>query len=299
MSVPMKRSAIAAAQEGSVLARCRALELSPSSYYYQPKGESALNLELMRLMDEEFTAHCFHGVLGMRDFLRLEKGYWVNEKRVRRLMRIMGLEAVAPKPNLSKPAKGHKIYPYLLRGVTIDGPDHVWSTDITYIPMAKGFLYLTAVMDWYSRYVICWQISNSLDVSFCLEVLHGALLQRPAPRIFNTDQGSQYTSDDHTGALLKEGIKISMDGKGRATDNAFIERLWRNVKQQCVYRHSPTDGNELRRLLAEYFTYYNHVRPHQHLDGLTPAHLYFGLPDTRNRTLTPNLVQPQFKLTPA
>ena len=295
----MKRSAIAAAQEGSVLARCRALDLSTSSYYYQPKGESALNLELMRLMDEEFTAHCFHGVLGMRDFLRLEKGYWVNEKRVRRLMRIMGLEAVAPKPNLSKPAKGHKIYPYLLRGVTIDGPDHVWSTDITYIPMAKGFLYLTAVMDWYSRYVISWQISNSLDVSFCLEVLHGALLQRPAPKIFNTDQGSQYTSDDHTGALLKEGIKISMDGKGRATDNAFIERLWRNVKQQCVYRHSPTDGNELRRLLAEYFTYYNHRRPHQHLDGLTPAHLYFGLPDTRNRTLTPNLVQPQFKLTSA
>ena len=295
----MKRSAIAAAQEGSVLARCRALDLSTSSYYYQPKGESALNLELMRLMDEEFTAHCFHGLLGMRDFLRLEKGYWVNEKRVRRLMRIMGLEAVAPKPNLSKPAKGHKIYPYLLRGVTIDGPDHVWSTDITYIPMAKGFLYLTAVMDWYSRYVISWRISNSLDVSFCLEVLHGALLQRPAPKIFNTDQGSQYTSDDHTGALLKEGIKISMDGKGRATDNAFIERLWRNVKQQCVYRHSPTDGNELRRLLAEYFTYYNHRRPHQHLDGLTPAHLYFGLPDTRNRTLTPNLVQPQFKLTPA
>ena len=161
----MKRSAIAAAQEGSVLARCRALDLSTSSYYYQPKGESALNLELMRLMDEEFTAHCFHGLLGMRDFRRLEKGYWVNEKRVRRLMRIMGLEAVAPKPNLSKPAKGHKIYPYLLRGVTIDGPDHVWSTDITYIPMAKGFLYLTAVMDWYSRYVISWRISNSLDVS--------------------------------------------------------------------------------------------------------------------------------------
>lgn len=295
----MKRIAIAAAQEGSVLARCRALDLSPSSYYYQPKGESALNLELMRLMDEEFTAHCFHGVIGMRDFLRLEKGYWVNEKRVRRLMRMMGLEAVAPKPNLSKPAKGHKIYPYLLRGVTIDGPDHVWSTDITYIPMAKGFLYLTAVMDWYSRYVISWQISNSLEVSFCLEALHGALLQRPAPRIFNTDQGSQYTSDDFTGALLKEGIKISMDGKGRATDNAFIERLWRNVKQQCVYRHSPTDGNELRRLLAEYFAYYNHRRPHQHLDGLTPAHLYLGLPDTRNRSLTPILVQPRFTLTPA
>jgi putative transposase len=152
-------------------------------------------------------------------------------------------------------------------------------------------------MDWYSRYVLSWQISNTLDTSFCLEALHGALLQHPAPRIFNTDQGSQYTSDLFTGTLLKEGIKVSMDGKGRATDNAFIERLWRSVKQQCVHRHSPADGNELRSLLAEYFAYYNHQRPHQHLDGLTPAHLYFGLPDTRNRSLTPTLVEPQFILT--
>lgn len=299
MSVAEKRLAIAATQEGSLLARCRALDLARSSYYYEPKGESALNLELMRLMDLEFTQHCFHGVIGMRDFLRLHHGYWVNEKRIRRLMHLMGLEAVAPKPDLSKPGKGHKIYPYLLRGVAIDGPDHVWSTDITYIAMGKGFLYLTAVMDWYSRYVISWQISNTLDTSFCLEALHGALMQRPAPRIFNTDQGSQFTSHEFTDALLKEGIKISMDGKGRATDNAFIERLWRNVKQQCVYLNSPKDGNELRRLLAEYFTYYNHNRPHQNLDGLTPAHLYLGLPDTRNRSLTPPFVQPQFTLTPA
>jgi putative transposase len=297
MSVARKRRAIAVAPEGSIVERCRALKLARSSYYYRPRGESALNLELMRLMDEEFTEHCFHGVLGMRDFLRLEKGYWVNEKRVRRLLRLMGLEAVAPKPDLSKPAKGHKTFPYLLRGITIEGPDHVWSTDITYIAMGKGFLYLTAVMDWYSRYVLSWQVSNTLDTSFCLEVLHGALLQRPAPRIFNTDQGSQYTSDLFTGALLKEGIQVSMDGKGRATDNAFIERLWRNVKQQCVYRHSPADGNELRGLLAEYFTYYNNRRPHQHLDGLTPAHRYFGLPDTRNRTLKPTINQPQFTLT--
>lgn len=297
MSVERKRLAIAATQQGSIVERCRALDLARSSYYYQPQGESALNLELMRLMDEEFTKHCFHGVLGMRDFLRLEKDYWVNEKRVRRLLRLMGLEAVAPKPNLSKPANGHKIYPYLLRGVPIEGPGHVWSTDITYIAMGKGFMYLTAVMDWYSRYVLSWQISNTLDTSFCLEALHGALLQHPTPRIFNTDQGSQYTSDVFTGALLKEGIKVSMDGKGRATDNAFIERLWRSVKQQCVYRHSPIDGNELRGLLTEYLTYYNHQRPHQHLDGLTPAHLYFGLPDTRNRTLNSNLDHPKFKLT--
>ena len=299
MSVVEKRLAIAATQEGSVLARCHALDLARSSYYYEPKGESALNLVLMRLMDLEFTKHCFHGVIGMRDYLRLHHGYWVNEKRIRRLMHIMGLEAVAPKPDLSKPGKGHKIYPYLLRGVAIEGPNHVWSTDITYIAMGKGFLYLTAVMDWYSRYVISWQISNTLDTGFCLEALHGALLHRPAPKIFNTDQGSQFTSDEFTGALLKEGIKISMDGKGRATDNAFIERLWRNVKQQCVYLHSPTDGKELRRLLSEYFTFYNHHRAHQNLDGLTPAHLYFGLPDTRNRSLNPTLVQPQFTLTTA
>ena len=299
MSASEKRAAIAKTTEGSVLARCRALDLSRSSYYYAPKGESALNLELMRLMDLEFTEHCFQGVLGMRDFLRLQKGYWVNEKRIRRLMRIMGLEAVAPKPDLSKPAKGHKVYPYLLRGLTVKGPDHVWCTDITSIAMAKGFLYLTAVMDWYSRYVISWQISNTLDTTFCLEALHGALLQRPAPGIFNTDQGSQYTSAEHTGALLAEGIKISMDGKGRATDNAFIERLWRNVKQQCIYLNSPKDGNELRRLLSEYFTFYNHHRPHQNLDGLTPAHLYFGLPDTRNRSLTPTIQQHQPTLTNA
>ena len=299
MSVAQKRHAIATVQEGSIMERCQALDLARSSFYYQPKGESALNLELMRLMDEEYTKHCFHGVIGMRDFLRLEKGYWVNEKRVRRLLRLMGLEAVAPKPDLSKPANGHRVYPYLLRGVQIEAPGHVWSTDITYIAMGKGFLYLTAVMDWHSRYVLSWQISNTLDTSFCLEALHGALLQYPAPMIFNTDQGSQYTSDLFTGALLQEGIKVSMDGKGRATDNAFIERLWRSVKQQCVYRHSPADGNELRSLLAEYFAYYNHQRPHQHLDGLTPAHLYFGLPDTRNRSLTPNLVEPQFTLTNA
>ncbi|MBS1939347.1 MAG: IS3 family transposase [Bacteroidetes bacterium] len=296
MSTAQKRSTIAAAEQGSILARCRALDLSRSSYYYKTKGESELNLELMRVMDQEFTLHSFHGVMGMRDFLRLD-GYWVNEKRVRRLMRIMGLEAVAPKPDLSRPGKGHKRWPYLLRGLKIEGPDHVWSTDITYIPMAKGFLYLTAVMDWYSRYVISWRISNSLDTAFCLEALHGALLQRPAPRIFNTDQGSQFTSAEFTGALLAEGIAISMDGKGRATDNAFIERLWRTVKQQCIYRNAPSDGHELHQILSEFFAWYNHHRPHQHLDGLTPAHLYLGLPDTRPKGVKPTLKQPQPSLT--
>ncbi|MBK6893295.1 MAG: IS3 family transposase [Flavobacteriales bacterium] len=180
MSVAQKRHAIATVQEGSIMERCRALDLARSSFYYQPKGESALNLELMRLMDEEYTKHCFHGVIGMRDFLRLEKGYWVNEKRVRRLLRLMGLEAVAPKPDLSKPANGHRVYPYLLRGVQIEAPGHVWSTDITYIAMGKGFLYLTAVMDWHSRYVLSWRSATpwtppsvwKLCMVRCCNILH-------------------------------------------------------------------------------------------------------------------------------
>jgi putative transposase len=297
MSTAQKRSAIKGEQQGSVLARCRALDLSRSSYYYQPKGESELNMELMRLMDREFTAHSFHGVVGMRDFLRLQHGYWVNEKRIRRLMRLMGLEAVAPKPDLSKPAPGHKVYPYLLRGVRIESPDHAWSTDITYIPMGKGFLYLVAVMDWYSRYVLSWRISNTLDTGFCLEALQEALQSGRKPRIFNTDQGSQFTSAQFTDALANAGILISMDGKGRATDNAFVERLWRSVKQQCIYRNAPTDGHGLWMLLAEYFHYYNHQRPHQHLNGLTPAHLYLGLPDNRPKGIKPTLQQPQPSLT--
>jgi putative transposase len=298
MTVAKKREAVASHDQGSIVARCQAIGLARSSFYYEPKGESELNLELMRLMDQEFTNHCFHGVIGMRDFLRLED-YWVNEKRVRRLMRLMGLEAVAPKPGLSKPALGHKVYPYLLRGLEITGPNHVWSTDITYIAMPKGFLYLTAVMDWYSRYVLSWKISNTMDTAFCLDALGEAFQKGGKPLIFNTDQGSQYTSAEFTGALLSQDIKVSMDGKGRATDNAFIERLWRSVKQQCVYHRSPIDGHELYRILAEYFHYYNHQRAHQHLDGLTPAHLYLGLPDTRPRGIKPTLKTPRPTLTPA
>ncbi len=297
MTVANKRLAVAGHGQGSIVSRCQAIGLARSSFYYEPSGESALNLELMRLMDQEFTEHCFHGVIGMRDVLRLH-GYWVNEKRVRRLMRLMGLEAVAPKPNLSKTASGHKVFPYLLRGLEIIGSNHVWSTDITYIAMPKGFLYLTAVMDWYSRYVLSWRISNTMDTAFCLEALHHALSQGK-PTIFNTDQGSQYTSMEFTGTLLGNGIKVSMDGKGRATDNAFIERLWRSVKQQCLYHRAPMDGHELHRILAEYFHYYNHQRAHQHLDGLTPAHLYLGIPDNRPRGIKPTLKTPQPTLTTA
>jgi putative transposase len=297
MSVAEKRAAVLAEGQGSIVARCKAIDLCRSSFYFQPKGESELNLHLMRLMDEEFMKHPFHGVIGMRDFLRLEKDFWVNEKRVRRLLRLMGLEAVAPKPNLSKPAPGHKIYPYLLRNVPIDGPDHVWSTDITYIPMPKGFMYLTAVIDWYSRYVLSWRISNTLDTAFCLDALQDAFDTGKRPRIFNTDQGSQFTSNEFTGALLEKEISISMDGKGRATDNAFVERLWRSVKHQSIYRYGPSDGQQLWLLLAEYFHYYNHQRAHQHLDGLTPAHFYFNLPDERPRGVRPTIINFEKELT--
>lgn len=286
MNVREKRRAVSGHTEGSVSARCRAVGLARSTYYHRPKGESAYNLELMRLMDGLYMDNCHLGVIGMRDHLRL-KGHWVNEKRVRRLMRVMGLEAVGPRPDTSRTAPGHTVYPYLLRGVTADGPDHIWSTDITYIAMPKGFLYLTAVMDWHSRYVLSWQVSNTLDTAFCIDAVNDALSTGRCPRIFNTDQGSQFTSNDFTGLLRLNDIAISMDGKGRATDNAFIERLWRSLKYECIYLHAPEDGRQLRELLNRYFNSYNHSRPHSSLDGLTPAHAYFGLPDQR-RTIRHN-----------
>ena len=273
MTVANKRLAVAGHGQGSIVSRCQAIGLARSSFYYEPSGESALNLELMRLMDQEFTEHCFHGVIGMRDVLRLH-GYWVNEKRVRRLMRLMGLEAVAPKPNLSKTASGHKVFPYLLRGLEIIGSNHVWSTDITYIAMPKGFLYLTAVMDWYSRYVLSWRISNTMDTAFCLEALHHALSQGK-PTIFNTDQGSQYTSMEFTGTLLGNGIKVSMDGKGRWVDNVFVERLWRSVKYEHVYLYAYESVTEAREQLTGYFEFYNGERPHSALGARTPDAAYF------------------------
>ena len=275
MNVRQKRQAVSGHPQGSVRARCRAVGLARSTYYHRPRGESTYNLELMRLMDGLYMDNCHLGVMAMRDHLRLQ-GHWVNEKRVRRLMRVMGLEAVGPRP-----APGHTVYPYLLRGVTPDGPDHIWSTDITYIAMPKGFLYLTAVMDWQSRYVLSWQVSNTLDTAFCIEALNDALSKGRSPRIFNTDQGSQFTSNEFTGLLRLNDIQISMDGKGRATDNAFIERLWRSIKHECIYLHAPQDGRQLRKLIEKYFHDYNNRRPHSSLDGLTPAHAYFGLPDHR------------------
>ncbi|GAA4012705.1 hypothetical protein GCM10022408_26860 [Hymenobacter fastidiosus] len=277
MVVAQQRALVQASDEGTVQARCQALGLARSSYYYQPRGETDLNLTLMRLLDEEFTRHNFKGVLGLRDHLRL-LGHQVNEKRVRRLVRLMGQEPVYPKPRLSVPGQGVTRYPYLLRERVLSAPNEVWSTDITYIPMAKGFLYLVAVLDWHSRYVLSWELSNTLDVGFCLTALGAALALQPAPYIFNSDQGSQFTSQLFEQALLAAGCLISRDGRGRATDNAFIERLWRSVKWECVYLNPATDGRHLYEQLQAYFTYYNHQRPHQGLKGQTPAQVFAKTP---------------------
>ena len=256
----------------SVSQQCELLGLSRSSYYYEPATESVANLALMALIDKEYTAHPFLGSRGMRSWLRRE-GHQVNRKRVQRLMRLMGLEAVYPKPRLSVGGAGHKVYPYLLRNVSIERVNQVWSTDITYIPMPNGFMYLTAVIDWYSRYVLSWKLSNTLDVEFCLEALEESLSQG-CPEVFNTDQGVQFTSASFTGRLEAAGAKVSMDGKGRCLDNVFVERLWRTVKYEYVYLWRPEVVPALAAGLATYFGYYNEERSHQSLADRTPAEAY-------------------------
>lgn len=226
----------------------------------------------MRLMDEQYLKTPIYGVRRMHDFLR-KQGYLVNIKRVRRLLRLMGLEAIYPKPRLSQPSKEHKIYPYLLRALDIHRANQVWCADITYIPMTHGFMYLIAIMDWFSRYVLAWEISNSMETYFCLEALERALSSEK-PLIFNTDQGSQFTSERFTQKLLTSEVQISMDGRGRVFDNIFIERLWRTLKYEYVYLHSPDDGLALWRGLTNYFQFYNFERSHQSLGYRTPAEVY-------------------------
>ncbi len=228
----------------------------------------------MRLIDEEYTRYPIYGIEKMTAVLR-RQGHSVNPKRIRRLMRLMGLEAIYPKPNLSKPIKAHKIYPYLLRGVRIDRVDQVWSTDITYIRLKQGFIYLVAVIDWFSRYVLSHEFSTTLDTAFCIKALQDAL-KVATPGTFNTDQGSQFTSDAFTGILIKAGVKISMDGRGRALDNIFVERLWRSVKYERVYLHNYETVREAIQDIGEYFDFYNNERPHQSLDYHTPAKTYFN-----------------------
>lgn len=229
----------------------------------------------MRLLDEQYTRTPFYGSRRMKIALG-ELGWEVNRKRVQRLMQRMGLEAIYPKPRLSDPAPGHRIYPYLLRGVKIERSNQVWSTDITYVRLRGGFVYLVAILDWYSRYVLAWEVSVTLDTSFCLSALDWAL-RKAKPEIFNSDQGAQFTSDDFTGRLKDHGIQISMDGRGRALDNVFVERLWRSVKWEEVYLKDYGGVLDAIRNLSWYFQFYNHERPHQSLDNQTPAAVYFGI----------------------
>jgi len=254
--------------------QCALLGLARSSYYYRPSEPDPYDLVLMRRLDEQYTRTPFYGVPRMTAQLQRE-GYRVGRKRVRRLMRQMGLQAVYPKPRLSKPAPGHRIFPYLLRTALIEQPDDVWAIDITYVRMHRGFLYLTAVLDWWSRFVLAWRLSPTLEVGFCLEALEGALTHG-CPTIFNSDQGSQFTSEAFTGRLEREGIRISMDGRGRVFDNIFVERLWRSVKYEEVYLNEYDSVWMAEDRLARYFEFYNEERIHQSLDYRTPAELYFG-----------------------
>ena len=256
----------------SIRQQCALLGVARSGWYYEPAAESAENLKLMRLLDEQYTRTPYYGVRRMREWLRRE-GWTVNEKRVRRLLRVLGLEAIYPKANLSRPGPGHRIYPYLLRDVPIERVHQVWSTDITYIRMARGYLYLVAVMDWFSRYVLSWRLSATLEGSFCVEALREAL-EWGCPEIFNTDQGVQFTAEDFLRVLLDQGILVSMDGRGRALDNVFVERLWRSVKYEEVYLKDYQSAAEAHAGLGQYFAHYNGQRPHQGLDYETPAEVF-------------------------
>ena len=252
--------------------QCDLLGLGRSSYYYRATGESAENLALLRLLDEQYTRTPFYGVRRMTAVLRAA-GYAVNPKRVRRLLRTLGLEALYPRPNTSAAAPGHRVYPYLLRGVPIERVNQVWSTDITYIRLRGGFVYLVAVLDWFSRYVLAWRLSNTLEVGFCLEALEAAL-ERGQPEVFNSDQGAQFTSPAFTGRLVAAGVRISMDGRGRALDNVFVERLWRTVKYEEVYLKDYESMREAQRGLGSYFPFYNEERPHQALGYQPPGKVY-------------------------
>jgi putative transposase len=261
----------------SIKRQCALVSLSRSSYYEPVRGEAAENLELMRVIDEQFLETPWYGSRQMTRHLR-RQGPVVNRKRVRRLMAKMGLQAVYQRPKTTVPHPEHKIWPYLLRDLTIDRPNHVWCSDITYIPMQRGFLYLVAVMDWASRRVLAWRLSNTMDVEFCIEAVEDAMARHGRSEIFNTDQGSQFTSPRFTGLLTEAGIRVSMDGRGRWMDNVFIERLWRSMKYECVYLHAFEMGSEARAEIGRWIDYYNSDRPHSAFGGRTPVEVHEGQP---------------------
>ena len=256
----------------SLRRQCQLLDIARSGLYYRSRGESRQNLLLMRLLDEQYTRSPFYGVPKMTQWLK-QQGHWVNEKRVRRLLRKMGLMAIYRKPRLSQPVQGAQVYPYLLRGIKVERADQVWSTDITYVRLCAGFIYLVAIIDWYSRYVVSWEVSVTMDASFCLSALERAL-EVSQPEIFNSDQGAQLTSKELTGRLQSAGIRISMDGRGRVFDNIFVERLWRSVKYEEVYLKDYGNVEEAVRGLMSYFEFYNSERLHQSLNYQTPETVY-------------------------
>ena len=275
LSVEQKRALVEPEHPQISLRRqCALLGLGRGNLYYQPVSEGLENLALMRLLDAQYTETPFYGIRRMTAWLQ-RQGYAVNHKRVGRLLRQMGLAAIYPKPRLSQPAADHVIYPYLLRGVSVDRVNQVWSADITYVRLAAGFVYLVAVIDWFSRYVLSWAVSITMDVAFCVEALEQALSQGQ-PEIFNTDQGAQFTSQDFTVRLQQGGIRVSMDGRGRALDNVFVERLWRSVKYEEVYLRDYQSVWDTRQSLARYFGFYNTERLHQALGYRTPAAVYHG-----------------------
>jgi putative transposase len=261
--------------ELSIRRQSNLLNLNRSSLYTQKQPENPLNLALMRRIDALYTDMPFYGVRKMTEHLN-DEGYTVNHKRVRRLMRLMGIEAIYPKPKTSRRNSRHPVYPYLLKNLDINRPNQVWATDITYVPMERGFVYLVAIMDWHSRHVLSWRVSNTLDTAFCLDALEEALSKYGKPEIFNTDQGSQFTSGAWTERLKAADIRISMDGRGRFLDNIFVERLWRSVKYEHLYITRYQSVSQLKTGLAEYFQRYNHVRLHQALGYETPATVYAG-----------------------
>ena len=274
MSREERKAMLASEHSGLSLSRqCQLVSISRSSFYYAPKGESAENLALMRRIDELFLKYPFYGSRQMARHLR-RQGIPAGRHRVRRLMRLMGLEAIYQAPKTSTPHPEHRIYPYLLRNLTVVRPDHVWCADITYIPVRRGFLYLIAIMDWATRHVLAWRLSNTMDAGFCVEALQEAMARYGKPEIFNTDQGSQFTSLDFTGVLKEAQVTISMDGRGRCMDNIFIERLWRSLKYEAVYLHELTDGFVVQRVIGQWMDFYNTERSHSALDGRTPAEAY-------------------------
>lgn len=259
----------------SIVKQCDMLEIHRSGLYYQPKSESDFNIELMRLMDAHYTAYPFKGAKRMHSWLTMDKGFKISRNRVERLYyHVMGLRAIMPGRHTTKRNKAHKVHPYLLRNLKVEIPNQVWATDITYVPMQKGFMYLTAIIDLHSRYVVNWSISNTMDAAWCAEILQEAIDKGGKPEIINTDQGSQFTSDIFTQTVLSNQIKLSMDGKGRAIDNVFIERLWRSVKYESIYLNPPENGLDLFYQLNNYFNFYNNERRHQGIDNQIPFKRY-------------------------